>query len=571
MNSLPWTKSYPDGLQWDATFKHVGKTIPMLFDEAVAQWPDRPAYDFLGKKATYAQLADYIDRATKGFQDLGVGPGVHVGLYLPNCPHYLIAFFAILKAGGTVVNYSPLDAERELEHKIADSRTDMIVTLDLMALYPRIAEMLSKTRLRKLIIGNLPEALPFPKSILYPLAKRKDIAKIPKDNKHVPFSALLAPDEPPAEVPISDPAEQVAVLQYTGGTTGLPKAAMLTHGNLVAATEQAGNWSESLLDKGTESILAVLPLFHVYALTGIMLVGLSGGSEIILHPRFDIDMVLKDMDRKKPTIFPGVPTMYTAINNHPDLGKFDLSSLKVCISGGAPLPAEVQKTFQDLTGCKLVEGYGLTESSPTGATNPLDGRSRIGSVGLPLQNTTFTIVDVDDPSKVLDGGEVGEICISGPQIMKGYWNRPEETANALKGGRLHTGDIGYIDGDGFVHIVDRKKDMILSGGFNVYPRTIEDAIYEHDAVAEVIVIGIPDDYRGEAAKAFVKLREGASEFSLDELLAFLKDKLGKHELPAELEFRAELPKTLVGKLSRKDLAEEERAKREQSDGTSAAA
>ena len=563
MSTQPWIASYPQDLAWDAPLEHGGKSVPDLFDEAVAKWPGRPAYDFLGKKATYAQLADYIERATRGFQDLGVGPGVHVGLYLPNCPHYLIAFFAILKAGGTVVNYSPLDAERELEHKIEDSRTDIIVTLDLATLYPRIADMLDKTRLRKLIIGNLPEALPFPKSIFFPLAKRKEIAKIPHDNKHIPFSKLLAPSDPPDPVTIDNPADTVAVLQYTGGTTGLPKAAMLTHGNLVAATTQVNNWSESLLENGSERILGVLPLFHVYALTGVMLAGLAAGSEIILHPRFDVDMVLTDIQKKRLTVFPGVPTMYTAINNHPDLGRYDLSSLKVCVSGGAPLPAEVQKTFQDTTGCRLVEGYGLTESSPTGATNPLDGRSRNGSVGLPLQHTTIDIVDVDDPSRVLGIGDVGEICISGPQIMKGYWNRPEETTSALHAGRLHTGDIGYMDEDGFVYIVDRKKDMILSGGFNVYPRTIEDAIYEHDAVAECIVVGVPDDYRGEAAKAFVKLKAGAPVLTLEVLRDFLADKLGRHELPAALEIRASLPRTSVGKFSKTELIEAERRKQTQ--------
>jgi len=563
MSDYFWEKSYPPGVKWDIEIPL--KPVHAVFDEAVVRWPKNVCCDFLDKKLTYADMDDLIDRAAKGFRALGVGPGVHVGLFLPNTPHYLVCFFAILKAGGVVVNYSPLDAERTLAHKIADSGTRIMVTLDLKALYPMVAKLLRETGLEKVVVGQLTDFLPFPKNLLFPLVKGKEIAAVPADERHVRFKTLIANDGRFEAEPIGDPRERVAVLQYTGGTTGLPKGAMLTHYNLVAATVQLRQWCNGeppMLTDGTERILAVLPLFHIYALTVVMLFGLAGGAGLILHPRFDLEAVLKDLDRKKPTMFPGVPTMYTAILNHPKVGQYDLKSLKFCNSGGAPLPVEVQSRFEAATGCKLVEGWGMTETSPTGTGTPTNGRRKAGSAGIPLPGIVIEFVDVDDPNKLIPYGETGEICVRGPNVMLGYWNKPEATAEMMAGGRLHTGDIGYMDEDGFVFIVDRKKDMIISGGFNVYPRNIEDAIYQHPSVAEVTVIGIPDEYRGQAAKAFVKLKPGAKPFSLDELKEFLKDKLGRHELPADLDIRPELPKTVVGKLSKKELVEEEERKRE---------
>lgn len=563
MGNFLWEKSYPAGVTWEIEIDE--KPVYALLDEAVRKWPDNNAVDFMDKKLTYHDLDDLVSRAAKGFRELGVGPGVHVGLYLPNTPHYMVCFFGILKAGGTVVNYSPLDAERELRHKIEDSETDILITLDLEVLYPNIAKMLGTTRLKKLIVGNLQEMLPFPKNLLYPLVKKKEIAKFPKDDKHVSFKQLLANDGRFTPDKLDDPADAVAVLQYTGGTTGLPKGAMLTHKNLIAACQQLkamGEGDDPVLVDGTERVLAVLPLFHIYALTVNMNFGLAGGAEIILHPRFELDAVIKDLDKKKPTIFPGVPTMYMAIASHPDIKNYDLSSLKFCASGGAPLPVEVQQKFQSVTGCKLVEGWGMTETSPSGTSTPVKGKSVPGSAGVPVPGCEIRIVGVDDKTKEMPTGEIGEIIIKGPNVMKGYWNKPEATAEAFVDGFFLTGDTGYLDEDGYMHIVDRTKDMITSGGFNVYPRIIEEAIHEHPSVEEVTVIGIPDDYRGEAAKAFIKLKAGSSEFSLDDLREFLSDKLGKHELPAAVDFRPELPKTLVGKLSKKELVEEERLKRE---------
>ncbi|USG61809.1 long-chain fatty acid--CoA ligase [Sneathiella marina] len=564
MSDFLWEKSYPPGVKWEIDIAE--KPVYALLDEAVKKWPDNYAIDFMDKRIRYAELDDMINRAAKGFVELGVKKGVHVGLYLPNTPHYVVCFFGILKAGGTVVNYSPLDAERELRHKIEDSHTDFIVTLDLEVLYPNIGKMLESTRLKKVIVGCLKEVLPFPKNLLYPLVKSKDIAKIPNDDQHVTFKQLLANDGRIDVVPVPDPADTIAVLQYTGGTTGLPKGAMLTHKNLIAACQQLRAMQESddpILTDGTEKVLAVLPLFHIYALTVIMNYGIAGGAEIILHPKFDLDEVMKDLNKKKPTIFPGVPTMYMAIANHPDIANYDLSSLKFCASGGAPLPVEVQEQFQRVTGCLLLEGWGMTETSPSGTSTPLTDKRVPGAAGVPVPGVEITIFDVDDKSKIMPTGEIGEIAIKGPNVMKGYWNKPEATEESFIGDFFLTGDTGYLDEDGYMHIVDRTKDMITSGGFNVYPRIIEEAVFEHPFVEEVTVVGIPDDYRGEAAKAFIKLTPEGKEFDLDELREFLADKLGKHELPAAVEFRPELPKTLVGKLSKKELVEEEKLKYEE--------
>ncbi|WP_339716986.1 long-chain fatty acid--CoA ligase [uncultured Sneathiella sp.] len=563
MSDFLWEKSYPKGVKWEIEIEE--KPVYALLDEAVKKWPDNYAIDFMDKRITYAELDDMVDRAAKGFRELGVKEGVHVGLYLPNTPHYMVCFFGILKAGGTVVNYSPLDAERELRHKIGDSHTDFMVTLDLEVLYPKIAGMLKETRLKKIIVGCLKEVLPFPKNFLYPIVKSKEISKVPEDDQHITFKQLLANDGKGEAAPVANPSEKVAVLQYTGGTTGLPKGAMLTHKNLIAACQQLRamqQGDEPVLVDGTEKVLAVLPLFHIYALTVIMNFGIAGGSEIILHPKFELDAVMKDLSKKKPTVFPGVPTMYMAIANHPDIAKFDLSSLKFCASGGAPLPVDVQDKFQRVTGCRLLEGWGMTETSPSGTSTPMTDKRVAGAAGVPLPGIEIRILDVDDKSKVMPMGEIGEIAIKGPNIMKGYWNKPDVTAESFVDDFFLTGDTGYLDEDGYMHIVDRTKDMITSGGFNVYPRIIEEAIFEHPSVAEVTVIGIADDYRGEAAKAFIKLSPSGKEFSLEELREFLSDKLGKHELPAAVEFRPELPKTLVGKLSKKELVEEERLKHE---------
>ncbi len=552
---MQWAKSYPATVKWDADLP--AKPLYEIFDDAMHRFGDRPCLDFLDKKYTYREVGRMIDHATAGFQALGVKKGVKVGLFLPNCPQHVVCYYAILKAGGTVVNFSPLYSENELLHQIEDSHTDIMVTLNLKVLYPKMQAMLEKSRLKKLVVGTLPEVLPFPKSLLYPLAKAKDIAKVPDDSRHVSFKELLNNDAT-FDTPTIDVNEDIAVLQYTGGTTGVAKGAMLTHANLYANAVQAALWF-TMVEPGQERMLSVLPFFHVFAMTVCMNMSVHIGAEIIMLPRFELVPVLKVIDKKRPTMLPGVPTMYTAINNYPELSKYDLTSIKGCISGAAPMPLEVRKRFEALTGCSLVEGYGLTEASPVVCCNPLDGDNKENSVGLPMPQTRVVITDRDDPHKVMPQGEIGEICIEGPQVMKGYWNRPDATKDVLIDGRLHTGDVGYLDEDGYTFIIDRIKDLILVGGFNVYPRNVEEGIYKHPAVEEVTVIGVPDEYQGQSVKAFVKLKKGEN-LGADQLVAFLRDHLGKHEIPRHIEFRSELPKTMVGKLSKKELVAEENAK-----------
>ena len=359
-------------------------------------------------------------------------------------------------------------------------------------------------------------------------------------------------------VPI-DPGSDVAVLQYTGGTTGTPKGAMLTHANISVNCQQSAAWATNL-EGGKERTLAALPFFHVFAMTTVMNFALQEGAEIVIMPRFVLNDAMKLIDKTRPTVMPGVPTMFNAMLNHPRLASYDLSSLKYCVSGGAPLPIDVKQRFEKVTGCKLVEGYGLSEASPVVTGNPVDGPVKEGSIGQPLPGTIVSLRDLADPSKEVPLGERGEICVKGPQVMKGYWKRPEETAAQFVGDYLRTGDVGTMDDDGFIYIVDRIKDLIICSGYNVYPRRVEEAIHQHPAVEEVTVIGIRDDYRGEAPKAFIKLRSGMSA-TADDIRRHLEAKLSKIEMPAEIEFRAELPKTMIGKLSKKELKAEEEARR----------
>ncbi|HIJ38039.1 MAG TPA: long-chain fatty acid--CoA ligase, partial [Rhodospirillaceae bacterium] len=517
--------------------------------------PDRPAIDFLGRKTSYGELGRMVDQAARGFQQLGVRKGVKVGLCLPNTSCFVICYYAVLKAGGTVVNLNPLYVERELRQLVEDSGTTIMVTLDIKQIYPKVAALLDSSCLERVVICRMADILPSIQGLMFSVLKRSLVAQIPDDLHHVPFSRLLADDGRfhPVEI---DPAQDIAVLQYTGGTTGLPKAAMLTHANISGNTDQLVRLVPGIV-RGQERMLLVLPLFHVFAMTVGMNLGIAFGAELILLPRFDLKQVLKTIGKKRPSLFPGVPTIYTAINAAAEAGDWDLSSIRHCISGGAPLPGEVRHRFEALTGCHLVEGYGLSEASPVVTCNPF-GQTKEGSVGLPLSGTSVEIRSSLDPSQLMPAGEKGEICIRGPQVMAGYWRRPEETSQTFIDGALRTGDIGYLDEDGFLFLVDRIKDVIICGGFNVYPRVIEEALYRHPAVAEAVVIGVPDDYRGEAPKAFVRLRDGFAT-DADALKQFLTEQISRIEMPKEIVFRAELPKTMVGKLSKKELVAEEQA------------
>ena len=563
MIDFPWVESYPAGVRWDAELPLM--PVHQILDEAVARWPERPVLDFMGRVISYRELGALADRAAAGLQRLGVGPGVHVGLYLPNSPHYPIAFFGVLKAGGTVVNYSPLDAERVLEHKVEDSETDILITLDLAALYPQVGRLLGRSRLKKMVVGSLGEYSVSPPAVRTQLEGAGQLCKVPVDDLHVSFEQLLANDGTYQPHAIADLGQVNVVLQYTGGTTGLPKGAMLTHANLSAACAQYVETTRGdppILAEGEERVLVVLPLFHIYSLTVNMLLGMRLGALLVLHARFDLDTVMNELGARKITVFAGVPTMFTAMVNHPKMSAFDLSSLKFCGSGGAPLPAEIEHRFFELTGCHLNEGWGMTETSPTGTFTPARGRRKEGSCGMPLPGIRLKFEALGQPGQTAPPGEPGEMCIAGPNVMRGYWKNEDATAASMTAdGYFRTGDIAYMDADGFVFIVDRSKDMLLCGGFNVYPRLIEDAIYQHPSVAEVCVIGVPDAYRGQSPKAFVTLKPGAAPFTIDELKSFLKGHLGKHEMVQELEIRAELPKTPIGKLAKKDLIADEQRKR----------
>jgi len=548
----PWERHYPDGVDWCADITVA--PVCEILNRAVREWPDRPCLRFMGKRYTYAEVGGLVDRAAKGLRSLGVDKGVRVGMFLPNSPYYVICYYAVLKAGGTVVNFNPLYTEREITRQVKDSGTRIMITLQLAATYPKLAGLFDATDLEKVVVCPMTGVLPFHTGAFFSLFRRKEIAVVPNDDRHIRFDKLIANDGAFDAAPV-EPETDIAVLQYTGGTTGLPKGAMLTHANVYANTLQTRSWAVNAAP-GEERFLGVLPLFHVFGMTGVMNVGLHLGAEIILVPRFKLAEVLEIIDRQKPTVFLGVPTIYASINGFQELDKYDLSSLKDCISGGAPLPVEVKVEFEKLTGCTLVEGYGLSEAAPVCTINPFNGVNKPGSIGMPVPCTIVEITSLDDPDQLLPTGMRGEICIRGPQVMAGYWNQPEESGAALRGGRLHTGDVGYMDEQGYVFLIDRIKDLILNAGFNVYPRMVEEAIYLHEAVEEAVVCGVPDKSRGEIVKAYVKLKAG-EQLTAGELKRFLKDKLAPYEQPRRIEFRDELPKTFIGKHSRLELVTEE--------------
>jgi long-chain acyl-CoA synthetase len=541
----------------DRTTPIAATPVTWLLEEAVRRFPRRPAMDFLGRQTSYAELGRLVDQAARGFQLLGVERGTRVALCLPNCPFYVISYFAVLKAGGIVVNMNPLYVEREIKHLVEDSGATILVTLDLDQISRKIVPLVGAGTLQKLVVCSMAEALPTLKGLAFSLLKKKEIAKFPADDRFIPFKRLL---EAKGELvrAVIDPLNDVAVLQYTGGTTGVPKAAMLTHANLTGNCDQLARLVPDM-PIGTGSMLVQLPLFHVFAMTVAMNLAIQFGAEMVLLPRYDKEMLRSAIKRKRPTMFPGVPTLYTNINEAAGKEDWALSSIRYCISGGAPLPMEVRQRFEALSGCQLVEGYGLSETSPVATCNPM-GAVRDGSIGLPLPGTIIEIRDCDDPTRILPPGEKGEVCVRGPQVMKGYWRRADETANIFVDGALRTGDVGYVDPDGYIYLVDRIKDLIIAGGYNIYPRVIEEALYQHPAVAEAVVIGVPDANKGQVPKAFVTLREG-HQVSEAELHAFLAGHVSPIERPRQIEFRDQLPKTLVGKLSKKELVAEELAKR----------
>ncbi len=551
--NYPWVGNYPEGVAWDAPIE--ARPVYEMLDYTAKTYPDAPAFDFLGAKMNWREINDLTCKFAKGLQEIGIEKGTKVGIFLPNCPFFLISYYALMRIGATVINYNPLYASAELESMIEDSDTDAIITHDLEMLYSKMSKLLHSTRLEKLIVASFTPFLPFPKNHLFKLLKGKELADVDVNSRRVfQYEDMIENDGKYRPVDIN-PEEDIALFQYTGGTTGLPKGAMLTHANIVANAEQAYMWIGS--EEANEKMLGVLPFFHVFAMTVVMNVSVRGGWEIIALPRFELDATLKLINDKKPTIFPAVPAIINGINNNKKLAKFDLSSIKYCISGGAPLPVKVKERFEEKTGCAAVEGYGLTESSPVLCCNNPRVETRAGSIGFPLPQTVIEIID-PETGKHVPSGERGELCARGPQVMKGYWNRPEDNAKTLQeDGRLHTGDIAIMDEDGYFFIVDRIKDMIITNGYNVYPRNVEEAIYKHPSVEECIVAGLPDANRGEIVKAWIKRKDGR-ELSADDLKTFLAERISPMEIPKRIEFREEdLPKTMIGKLSRKDVVAQE--------------
>jgi long-chain acyl-CoA synthetase len=551
-NARPWLASYPGDVDWYAPF--IARPFQSLLDDTLKHHADRPCVDFLDRQFSYAEIDNMASKVAKGLQDLGVRKGAKIGLFLPNCPYSVACFFGILRAGGTVVNYNPLYVTREIEQQVEDSETDIMITLDLKALLPKLEPLVGTSRLKAIVVAKLAPCLPFPKNLLYPLVKRAEIATLPNDPAYIPFGQLVANDGHYGAIPV-EPEEDIALLQYTGGTTGIPKGAIHTHASLAINADQIAAWAPKF-EPGKERVFGVLPLFHVFAVSTVLSFAVRVGGLMILQPRFDLDQVLAGITKKRPTVLPGVPTMYNAISGHPAIDQQDFTSIKLCLSGGAPLPMEVKQAFETRTRCTISEGYGLTEA-PVSNCNPVGGRHKEGSFGIPMPGTSIEVLSIEDGETVLPPGERGELCLSGPQVMKGYWKRPDETAGTLRNGRLHTGDIGYLDEDGYGFIVDRLKEMIICSGFNVYPRMVEEAIYEHPDVLEAAVCGVSHGYRGETVKAFIVRKDGV-ELDEGDLLAFLKDRLSPIEMPKIVEFRETLPKSAVGKILKKELMREDR-------------
>jgi long-chain acyl-CoA synthetase len=532
-----------------------------LIDAAVRDHGGRTAIDFLGRKWRYAEIGTLVDQVAAGLQSIGVGPGVRVGLCLPNTPYFVILYFAALRCGATIVNFNPLYVEHELRHQIRDSGTTVMAVPDVTAIHARVAAVAEECGLKTIIVCPMADVLPFWTGLAYRLFKRRDIALWPRDGRHITFQSLARSRAVFTPVPLSP--DDVAVLQYTGGTTGVPKGAMLTHANLTANSRQmilhvghVGHGPGETQDR----IMGVLPLFHVFALTTVLDFGVDTAAEMILLPRFELDQFLKTAKRTRPTKLLAVPTMLTAINKAAATRPIHFEDLDFCVSGGAPLPFDVRQEFERLTGARVVEGYGLSETSPILTCNPCEGGVvKDNSAGIMFPGTTIEIRSLDDPHHILPVGERGEVCARGPQVMKGYWNKLEETEKVFIDGAIRTGDVGYLDADGYLFLVDRIKDVIIAGGYNIYPRILEEALYEHPAVLEAVVIGVSDPYRGQEPKAFVVLRPGQSA-TPEALHDFLTTRVSKIEMPREIEIRASLPKTLIGKLSKKELVAEEAAK-----------
>ena len=540
----PWLKNYD--LWAPAEINPPNQPLYQILQVASGAYREKPAVAFMGAFIDFGEAKKLVDLLATALQKLGVVKGDRVGIMLPNCPQYLLSFFAVVRLGAIVVNVNPIYTPREVEMVAKDSGMRAIIALDLLA--PNIFGVRANTAIEHVIVTSLLDYSATP-----------DKAP-PTPEGALSFKSMIGGvdevDLPRVEI---DPAEDVAVLQYTGGTTGVPKGAMLTHRNLYTNTLQSWTWAGPLTRQGDERYLMVIPYFHIYGQTVGLLLGAWNGAMQIPIPKFDPNLLIEAIKQYKPTFFPGAPTLYISMLNHPEIKNCGLENVRRFNSGSAPLPLEVIERFEKMSGAMLYEGYGLTEASPTTHSTPTLAKRKIGSIGLPFPSTDCKIVDLETGERVVPVGEAGELCVRGPQVMKGYWNRPEETAIALRDGWLYTGDVARMDEDGFFYIVQRKKDMIIVSGFNVYPNEVEDVLFTHPAVMEAAVIGVPDQYRGEAVKAFITLRPGANA-TADEVIEFCRANLAKYKIPSLIEFLPSLPKSAVGKVLRRELREMESQK-----------
>jgi len=527
-----WLKHYPEHIKREIEIPN--DSLPDMLQKTIAGYGEHKALSFYGHEISYSELGQQSGAFASALQQEGFTKGDRAALMLPNCPQYVISYYGVLQAGGIVTQVNPMLVGRELEYILNDSGAETIVIYE--PLLPVLNQMIDDTSVRRVIKVNLE-------------------GRSTEDSMAISFTDFLKQAVKSPEPVEIDPVEDIAVLQYTGGTTGRSKGAMLTHRNLLANVIQSYEYFKDTIEFGKERFLTVIPLFHVFGMTSCMNLSIYTGSMSIMLPRFELEEVLETIKKLQPTSFPGVPTMYVAITNHPKVDQYGIDSIRTCNSGSAPMPGEVMRTFEAKTGAKILEGYGLSESSPTTHCNPSFGTRKPGSIGIGVPSTDYKIVDLTEGTTELPAGEPGEIIVKGPQVMKGYWNMPEETADTLRDGWLYTGDIAYMDEEGYAYIIDRKKDLIIAGGYNIYPRDVEEVMYKHPAIQEVVVVGVPDQYRGETVKAVAVLKEGEA-VTEEALIDYCRQNMAAYKAPRIIEFRDELPKTNVGKILRRQIREE---------------
>jgi long-chain acyl-CoA synthetase len=544
-----WHKSYDPGVPFSREYPET--CLPQILEQNAGLYPDSIATDFFGYRLTYSQLWDHVLRLANGLKQMGVGEGTKVAIMLPNTPQCVIAYYAALWLGAVLVMTNPLYVERELVHQWTDSDAEILIILD--HLYPKAEKVLPQTKIRTTIATSVKDYLPFPLRYLYPVKARskKLFTSVPYDGSHVFSLKKMIHDNRPDPIPCAARPDSLALLQYTGGTTGIAKGAMLTHRNILSNVLQLVSWVPDI-KSGEERFLSVLPFFHVYGMTVALNLAIYTASRIIIMPRFDAGELIKTIKKKRPAMFPGVPAIYIALMAHPKVDSFDLSSIRICNTGAAPLPVEVMRKFEQKTGSKIIEGYGLSEASPVTHSNPIEGTRKPGSVGIALPDTDCRIVDAETGTREMPAGQVGELIVRGPQVMRGYWKNEKETLDSLRDGWLYTGDLATMDDSGYVFIVDRKKDMVISGGYNIYPREIEEVLYEHPKVLEAAAIGVPHSQKGEAVKVFIVPKQGET-LDRQEILDWCREKLAPYKVPKEVELRDSLPMTIVGKVLRREL------------------